>query len=68
MKVGVTIGANVTILCSVTIGRYAMIDVGLVFTQDVAPFTLVVGNPAGKISWVGHIDARLDDDLVCPRT
>jgi UDP-2-acetamido-3-amino-2,3-dideoxy-glucuronate N-acetyltransferase len=43
---GASIGANATIVCGVTIGEYAMIAAGSVVTRDVAPFTLVMGNPA----------------------
>lgn len=50
---GVSIGANATILGGITLGRYAMIGAGSVVTKDVAPYTLVVGNPA-KV--VGSID------------
>lgn len=43
---GVTIGANSTIVCGVTLGKYSMIGAGAVVTKDVEPYTLVVGNPA----------------------
>jgi len=43
---GATIGANATILCGVSIGRYAFIGAGAVVTKDVLDFALVVGNPA----------------------
>jgi len=46
LKKGCTIGANVTIVCGVTIGEYAMIGAGAVVTKDVAPYALVYGNPA----------------------
>ena len=52
IKEGVSIGANSTILCGITIDRYAMIGAGSVVTKDVPPFTLVFGNPA-KIR--GHV-------------
>ena len=44
-----SIGANVTILCGVTLGEGCMIGAGSVVTKDVAPWTLVVGNPAKVI-------------------
>ncbi|PCI46009.1 MAG: N-acetyltransferase [Moraxellaceae bacterium] len=53
VKKGSSIGANATIICGVTIGEYAMIAAGSVVTKDVAPFTLVMGNPA---RYVAHID------------
>lgn len=43
---GVSIGANATIVCGVTIGEFAMVAAGSVVTRDVAPYTLVMGNPA----------------------
>ena len=48
VKKSVSIGANATIICGVTIGEYALIGSGSVITKDVPPYTLVVGNP-GKI-------------------
>ena len=43
---GVSLGANSTIVCGVTIGEFAMVAAGSVVTKDVAPYTLVMGNPA----------------------
>lgn len=47
---GVSIGANATIVCGVSIGEYAMVAAGCVVTKDVAPFTLVMGCPAREVS------------------
>jgi UDP-2-acetamido-3-amino-2,3-dideoxy-glucuronate N-acetyltransferase len=47
--VGVSIGANATIICGVTIGKYAFIGAGAVVTKDVPPFALMVGVP-GKVT------------------
>lgn len=65
---GATIGANATIICGVTIGRYAMVGAGAVVTKDVPDYALVVGNPARRIGWVSRTGERLGADLVCPRT
>jgi UDP-2-acetamido-3-amino-2,3-dideoxy-glucuronate N-acetyltransferase len=65
---GATIGANATIVCGVTIGRYAMVGAGAVVSRDVPDFALVVGNPARRIGWVSRAGERLGSDLVCPRT
>lgn len=46
LKKGCSIGANVTIVCGVTIGEYAMVGAGSVVTKDVPPYALVYGNPA----------------------
>lgn len=64
---GATIGANSTILCGITLGRYCMVGAGAVVTNDVPDFALVVGTPARFAGWVSHAGERLADDLVCPR-
>ncbi len=65
---GATIGANATVLCGVTIGRYAMVGAGAVVTKDVADHALVVGTPARPVGWVSRTGERLGPDLICPRT
>lgn len=62
---GVTIGANATILCGVSIGRYAFIGAGSVVLRDVPAHTLVIGNPGRGRGWVCRCAARLGEDLVC---
>jgi UDP-2-acetamido-3-amino-2,3-dideoxy-glucuronate N-acetyltransferase len=52
VKRGATIGANSTILCGITIGRYALIGAGAVVTKDVPDFALMVGNPAKITGWM----------------
>ncbi len=46
LKQGATIGANATILCGITVGRYAFIGAGAVVIKDVPDYAVVVGNPA----------------------
>ena len=46
VKKGASIGANSTILCGITIGKYAAVGAGAVVIKDVPDYTLVVGNPA----------------------
>jgi len=65
---GATLGANCTIVCGNTIGRFAMVGAGAVVTRDVPDHALVVGNPARRIGWVSEAGDRLGPDLVCPRT
>lgn len=65
VKKGATIGANATILCGHTIGRYAMIGAGAVVTKDVHDYELVVGNPARKAGYVCECGKRLSDELQC---
>lgn len=56
---GATIGANATVVCGHTIGRYAMIGAGAVVTHDVPDYALVAGNPARQIGWVSEHGCRL---------
>lgn len=59
---GATIGANATIVCGTTLGRYAFVGAGAVVTHDVAPFALVVGVPARQIGWMCRCGVRLEGD------
>ena len=49
---GATIGANATILCGITIGRFALVGAGAVVTEDIPEHALVLGNPARKTGLV----------------
>ena len=60
VKRGASIGANVTIVCGHTIGRYSFIGAGAVVTKDVPDYALVYGNPAIVKGWVCECGARLD--------
>ncbi len=53
LKKGCSIGANATIVCGVTIGKYALIGSGAVVNCDIKPYALMVGVPAKQIGWVG---------------
>ncbi len=68
VKKGVTIGANATLVCGITVGEYAFIGAGAVVTKDVKPFALMVGVPAKQKGWVSRTGIILDDNLVCPET
>ena len=68
VRSGASIGANATIVCGLTIGRFAMIGAGAVVTHDVLDHQLVVGSPARPIGWVSKSGERLSANLVCPRT
>jgi acetyltransferase-like isoleucine patch superfamily enzyme len=57
---GASIGANATIVCGITVGRYAMIGAGSVVTKDVEPFALMVGNPARLIGYVNELGERTE--------
>jgi UDP-2-acetamido-3-amino-2,3-dideoxy-glucuronate N-acetyltransferase len=57
---GASIGAHATIVCGVTIGRWAMIGAGAVVTRDVPDYGLVYGNPARLYGFVCTCGARLE--------
>lgn len=59
VRKGATIGANATILCGIEIGSYAMIGAGAVVLESVAPFALMVGNPARRAGWVSQAGMSL---------
>lgn len=59
---GVSIGANATIVCGITIGEYAMIAAGSVVTKDVPPYTLVMGNPARAVALIDKYGNRIPGD------
>lgn len=60
VKKGASIGANATIVCGHDIGEYAFIGAGAVITKEVAPYALVVGNPARQIGWMSEYGHRLN--------
>jgi len=59
---GSSIGANATIICGVSIGRFSFIGAGAVVTKDVPDFALVVGNPARQVGWVSEYGHKLNFD------
>lgn len=59
LKRGCSIGANATIVCGVTVGRYAFVGAGSVVTKDLPDYALVVGNPARQIGWISRHGHRL---------
>ena len=65
VKTGASIGANATVVCGHTIGRWAMIGAGAVVTSHVLDHALMLGIPARQAGWVCECGARLNDTLVC---
>ncbi len=59
IKKGVTIGANATIICGVTINEFAFVGAGSVVTKNIAAYALVVGNPAKQIGWMSEPGNKL---------
>ncbi len=74
VKRGVTLGANCTIVCGVTIGEFAFIGAGAVVNKDVKPYALMVGVPAKQIGWMSEFGEQLtlplsgEGDATCART
>jgi UDP-2-acetamido-3-amino-2,3-dideoxy-glucuronate N-acetyltransferase len=65
VKKGATIGANATIVCGTTLGRYSFVGAGAVVNRNVPDHALVIGNPAKQIGWMCECGERLSDDLEC---
>jgi len=59
VKEGASLGANCTIVCGHTIGRFAFVGAGAVVTKDVPDFALVVGNPARIVGWMSEAGTKL---------
>lgn len=60
VKKSATIGANATIICGNTLGRYAFVGAGAVVTKDVPDYAMVYGNPAQLQGWVCECGVKLD--------
>lgn len=62
VKEGASLGANSTIVCGITIGRFAFVGAGAVVTKDVPDFAMVVGNPARIKGWFSEAGKKLEFD------
>lgn len=60
VKEGASIGANATIVCGITIGKYAMVAAGSVVTKDVEDYSLVIGNPARHYSYIDKAGNKVE--------
>lgn len=58
---GATLGANVTIVCGITIGCYAFIGAGAVATKDIGDYVLVMGNPARSVGFMCSCGEKLPE-------
>jgi UDP-2-acetamido-3-amino-2,3-dideoxy-glucuronate N-acetyltransferase len=56
---GASLGANATIVCGHTIGRFAFVGAGAVVTRDVPDYALVVGNPGRVVGWMCECGVKL---------
>ncbi len=73
LRRGATVGANATVVCGTTLGRYAFVAAGSVVTRDVPDYALVMGNPGRRVGWMSRHGHRLDlrtvgDEARCPET
>lgn len=74
VKQGATLGANCTIVCGVTVGKFAFVGAGAVINKDVPDYALMVGVPARQIGWMSSHGEQLDLPLLgngeaaCPQT
>lgn len=74
VQVGTTLGANCTIVCGVTIGRFAFVGAGAVVTRSLVPYSLMVGVPARQVGWMSEFGERIDlplegaGEYLCPHT
>jgi UDP-2-acetamido-3-amino-2,3-dideoxy-glucuronate N-acetyltransferase len=59
VKQGASVGANATIVCGVTLGRFCFIGAGAVVTHNVPDYALVVGNPAHQTGWMSEAGEKL---------
>ena len=60
VKEGASLGANSTVVCGVTIGRFAFVGAGAVVTKDIPDFALAVGNPARIKGWYSEAGNKLN--------
>jgi UDP-2-acetamido-3-amino-2,3-dideoxy-glucuronate N-acetyltransferase len=70
---GATVGANATIVCGVTVGRYAFVAAGAVVTKDAPDYALLMGVPARRAGWMSRHGHRLSKPdglgvMRCPET
>ena len=71
IKRGASVGANATIVCGTTIGRFAFLAAGAVVTRDVPDYSLMMGVPARRVGWMSRHGYRLgkpeaDGMMTCP--
>ena len=65
VKRGATIGANATLICGITLGRYAFIGAGALVNENVSDHAIIVGNPGKQVGWMCECGERLTDELEC---
>ena len=74
VKKGVTIGANATVICGVTLGEFCFIGAGAVVNRDVKPYALMLGIPARQAGWMSQFGERMplpisgNGEYLCAKT
>lgn len=73
LRRGCTVGANATVICGITVGRYAFVAAGAVVSRNVPDYALVVGVPGRVTGWMSRHGHRLipragEDVMVCPES
>ncbi len=69
VKRGASIGANATVVCGVTLGRYSFVGAGAVVTKDVPDYALMTGVPAKRTGWMCECGVKLREEIMelsCP--
>lgn len=65
VQMGASIGANATVVCGNSIGRWALVGAGAVVASDVPDYAVVIGVPARVVGWVCECGIQLGEDLQC---
>ncbi len=74
VRKGATLGANCTIVCGVTVGRFAFVGAGAVVNRDVPDYALMVGVPAKQVGWMSEYGEQIslplegNGDYTCPHS
>lgn len=73
LRRGVTLGANCTIVCGITLGRYAFVAAGAVVTKNAPDYALLMGVPARRVGWMSRHGHRLTErdaagNFICPES
>ena len=63
VNIGVTIGANSTIICGINLGKFSFIGAGSLVTKNLKPFSLNYGNPSKQVGWVNRNGSKLNIPL-----
>ncbi|MCH2203376.1 MAG: acetyltransferase [Fuerstiella sp.] len=69
---GATVGANSTVVCGVTLGRYSFIAAGCVVTKSIPDYAMIVGVPGKQVGWMSRHGHKLEFDsdgfATCPES